>query len=52
MIHDQHVYHKWHGFSFFMSFPEPPMEISGEGSFPEWSAGFLINFPALLGVGS
>ena len=52
MVHDQHVYHKWHVFVIFMSCPEPAMGISGVGSFPVQSGGPLINFPALLGVGS
>ena len=49
MFHDQHVSHKWHIFAilFFLSCPEPPMDISGVGSFPVWSGGSLIIFPAL-----
>ena len=38
-------------FYFFMSCPEPPMDISGEGSFPVQSGDYLINYPTLLGVG-
>ena len=44
--------HKWHVFTilFFMSCPEPPMGISGVGSFPVWSRGTLI-ISSSLGVG-
>ena len=46
MVHDQHVF--THGmylpFCFFMSCPEPPMCISGVGSFPVQSGGSLIFF--------
>ena len=49
MVHDQHVF--THGmylpFCFFMSCPEPPMCISGVGSFPVQSGDSLIFFPAL-----
>ena len=54
MVHDQHVYHKWYIcviLFFLMSCPEPPVGISGMGSFTLWSGGSLINFQ-LLGVGS
>ena len=46
MIHDQHVYHKWHVFVilFFMSCPEPPMSKSGVGSSPVQSGGSPIKF--------
>ena len=48
MFHDQHVSPRWHVFaiSFFMSCPEPPVGISGVGSFSVWSEGSLIIFPA------
>ena len=39
--------HKWHVFAIlflFMSCPEPPMGISGVGSFPVWSGGSVIIF--------
>ena len=39
--------HKWHVFAilfFFMSCPEPPVGISGVGSFLVWSGGSLIIF--------
>ena len=36
-----------HFVSFFMSCPEPPMGISGVGSFPVWSEGSLIIFQFL-----
>ena len=46
MDHDQHVF--THGmyllFCFFMPCPEPPMGISGVGSFPVQSGGSLIFF--------
>ena len=50
MFHDQHVL--THGMylpfcSFFMACPEPPMGMSGVGSFPVWSGGSLIIFSAL-----
>ena len=32
---------------FLMSSPELPMGISSVGSFPAWSGGSVINFPAL-----
>ena len=49
----QHVSHIWHVFVilFFMSCPEPPMGISGMGSFPVWSGGSLNYFSSSLGVG-
>ena len=51
MFHNQHVFtHGMYLPFFFMSCPEPPMGISGVGSFPVWSGGSLIFFPA-LGVG-
>ena len=37
---------------FFMSCPEPPMGISGVGSFPVWSGGSLNIFSSSLGVGN
>ena len=36
-------------FTFFISCPEPPMGMSGVGSFPIWF-GSSLNIPALLGV--
>ena len=48
MVHDQHVWtHDVSAILFFMSCPEPPMIISGVGSFPVQSGGSLIFFPAL-----
>ena len=50
MFHDQHVltYGMYLPFcSFFMSCPEPPMGISGVGSFPVQSGGSLIIFQFL-----
>ena len=48
MVHDQHVF-TWHvsAILFFMPCSEPPMGISGVGSFPVQSGGSLIFFPAL-----
>ena len=54
MFHDQHVSHKWHVFAilfFLMPCPEPPIGISGVGSFPLWSGGSLIIISSSLGVG-
>ena len=47
MFHSQHVFTYGMYLPFFMSCPEPPMGISGVGSFPVWSGGSLIIFPAL-----
>ena len=38
-------------FVFFMSCPEPPIGISGVGSFPVQSGGSLNIFSSSLGVG-
>ena len=53
MVHDQHVLFKLHAFIilfFLMSCPEPPMCISGVGSFPVPSGGPLTTFPVHLHV--
>ena len=42
MFHDQHVVTNGMYLPFFMSFPEPPMGISGMGSFPVRSGGSII----------
>ena len=49
MFHDQHVFtdSMYLPFLFFMSWPEPPMGISGVGSFPVQSGGSLIIFSVL-----
>ena len=47
MFHDQHFLTNGMYLpfcSFFMSCPEPPMDISSVGSFPVWSGGSLIIF--------
>ena len=50
MFHDEHILTNGMYLpfcSFFMSCPEPPMGISGMGSFPVWSGGSLIFFQFL-----
>ena len=42
MFHDQHVLTNGMYLPFFMPCPEPPMGISGVGSFPVQSGGSLI----------
>ena len=46
MFHNQHVSHIWHVFVilFFMSCPDPPLDILGVGSFSVLSGGSLIIF--------
>ena len=53
MFHDQHVLTNgmYLPFCFFMSCPEPPMGISGVGSFPVQSGVSLNIFSSSLGVG-
>ena len=49
MIHDQHIYHKWHMsvILFLYGCPEPPIGISTVGFYPVWSGDSLIYFQAL-----
>ena len=53
MFHDQCVLTNgmYLSFCFFMSCLEPPMGISGVGSFLVWSEGSLIIISSSLGVG-
>ena len=53
MFYDRHVLKNGMSlpFGFFMSCPEPPMGISGVGSFPVWYGGSLIIISSTLGVG-
>ena len=50
MFHDKHVFTNGMYLpfcSFFYVLPGPPMGISGVGSFPVWSGGYLIIFQLL-----